>query len=138
MKYLAISALLAATAGAFFTSPPPGHRDYKIGTDLVLNWEITNPPAATFVLTLRAENQTAYGYVPGPFGGTIGLYDFRDVVLEDALPLTNGTYTWKVEPSGGDATFIGEEVLYWIRADWNVTGSPWGSGDSIDYFRLVN
>ncbi|KAI0543336.1 hypothetical protein F4679DRAFT_590579 [Xylaria curta] len=137
MRYLAISAL-AATAQAFFTSPAPGHPNYTIGTDLVLEWEIVNPPAATFVLTLRAENQTPYDFIPGPFGSQIGLYDLRDVVLEESLPLTNGTYTWKVEPSGGDETFIGEEVLYFIRADWNVTGTPWGSGGSIDYFRLVN
>ncbi|KAI8627893.1 hypothetical protein F5Y19DRAFT_440264 [Xylariaceae sp. FL1651] len=138
MRYLAISALLAATSRAFFTSPPPGHPNYTIGTDLVLEWEITNPPAATFILTLRAENQTPYGYIPGPFGSQIGLYDLRDVVLEEALPLANGTYTWKVEPSGGDETFIGPEVLYFIRGDWEVTGTPYENGDSTDYFRLVD
>ncbi|KAI0109204.1 hypothetical protein GGR51DRAFT_513054 [Nemania sp. FL0031] len=138
MRSLAIPILLAATARAFFTSPPDGHPNRTIGTDLVLKWELPNPPAATFVLTLRAENLTAYGYIPGPFGSQIGLYDLRDVVLEEALPLANGTYTWKVEPSGGDETFIGEEVVYFLRGDWEITGTPYQSGASTDYFHLVN
>ncbi|KAJ8122291.1 hypothetical protein ONZ43_g1480 [Nemania bipapillata] len=138
MKCLAIPALLAATARAFFTSPPDGHPNYTIGDELVLEWELDNPPAATFVLTLRAENLTAYAYIPGPFGSQIGLYDLRDVVLEEALPLANGSYTWKVEPSGGDATFIGPEVYYYLRGDWKVTGTPYSSGASTDYFHLVN
>ncbi|KAI0185580.1 hypothetical protein EV127DRAFT_515143 [Xylaria flabelliformis] len=139
MKYLAIPALLAATTQAFFfTSPAPGHLNYTVGTDLVLEWEIAVPPAATFVLTLRAENTTPYAYVSGPFGSQ-GLYDLRDVVLEEALPLTaNGAYTWKVEPSGGDETFIGQEVNYYLQANWGVTGIPGPSGASTDYFHLVN
>ncbi|KAI1748193.1 hypothetical protein F4782DRAFT_534660 [Xylaria castorea] len=130
MRYLAIPALLAVTARAFFTSPAPGHPNYTIGTDLVLEWEIANPPEATFVLSLRAENTTPYDYVSGPFGSQMGLYDLRDVVLEEALPLTNGTYTWKVEPIGADGTFIGQEIIYFIMGNWKVTGA------STDYFHL--
>ncbi|KAI0404398.1 hypothetical protein F4802DRAFT_566976 [Xylaria palmicola] len=124
MRYLAIPALLAATARTFFTSPS-GHANLTIGSELELKWEIANKPAPTFVLTLRAENTTPYGFIPGPFGSQIGLYD-------------NGAYSWKVEPIGGDAGFIGPEIFYFIRADWNVTGTSYQNGESIDWFHVVH
>lgn len=83
MRCLAVPALLAATAEAFWTDPLPGRPTFTIGTDLVLEYTVPNPPPAeTFTLTLRAENSTPYAYVPGPFGSTMGLYDLRDRVIE--------------------------------------------------------
>ncbi|KAJ3570190.1 hypothetical protein NPX13_g5814 [Xylaria arbuscula] len=83
MKYVAVTTLLAANVQAFWTDPLPGHPTFTIGTDLVLEYTVPNtPPAESFIVTLRAENSTPYGYIPGPFGSMIGLYDLRDRVLE--------------------------------------------------------
>ncbi|KAI1307169.1 hypothetical protein F5Y03DRAFT_352970 [Xylaria venustula] len=90
------------------------------------------------MLTLRAENTTPYDYIPGYFGFQRGLYDLRYFILEESLPLTNGKYTWKVEPISGDGTFVGEGIDYSIRGDWDITGTPYQTGASTDYFHLMN
>ncbi|KAI1291504.1 hypothetical protein F5Y03DRAFT_376683 [Xylaria venustula] len=129
MKFL-IPTLFAASAQALlgigFTSDIPVDANFTVGTDFALTWKAYDATANdTFQLSLTGYNTTVESYSPGPFGSQIPNYDTRSVVLAEAVPFLDESYTWKVEPINGDAVWTGEGFFYYFTAHYpNTWDSP--------------
>ncbi|KAI0467968.1 hypothetical protein F4859DRAFT_220814 [Xylaria cf. heliscus] len=122
MKFLALSALLAAMAQAStidFTNNIPVDATYNIGSNFVLTWKASNSaPTDTFQLTLSGWNNTIAGYNPGPLGSSVPYWDTITVVLNDKVKFSDGKYTWPIKPVDSQGTWKGQGFNYAFSAYW--------------------
>ncbi|KAI4861999.1 hypothetical protein F4820DRAFT_451392 [Hypoxylon rubiginosum] len=116
MKLLAIPALLLTGAGAVkILTDYPYNSTFEVGSEFVLEWEKEiGDDGDAFKLTMNTFLVAPIIVEPGPS------YDFNgsDIVLDDAVGFSDGSYTWVIEPVDGRTGYT-----YWYRFGLQYSGT---------------
>ncbi|KAI4862593.1 hypothetical protein F4820DRAFT_16978 [Hypoxylon rubiginosum] len=118
MKLLAIPALLAGVAQAIqFLNDIPVGAYYDPGTEFVLEWK-PEDRTDTFQLTITSFLTDPILVNPGQ--SQFPVYDFKemDIVLDEAVKFSEGSFTWLVEPIDGRT---GGDYYYSFRVAYETT-----------------
>ncbi|KAI0904328.1 hypothetical protein F4823DRAFT_216563 [Ustulina deusta] len=121
MKLLAISALLTGAVQSIdFLNDIPVGAYYQEGAEFVLEW---TPEVKTDTFKLQVASSLVNPILAQPSTGYAGpLYDYREIsaVLDDAVKLTAGNFTWVIELIDGRS---GDDYYYRFGASYENTSA---------------